>query len=148
MQEVAQDLSDDENFAQDGEKELTKQLFKSGYSWKGIPLKPYSAATDWLFDQLFDEADAAYTIFLKFIFLHTLEEENAIDLCWDRPRFRRAMLKWIKQIGPLSNEDKAAAMDLFEEIRGWARKSSVEVIPDPSLPQKKTEATSQPRSPV
>ena len=138
-----EDLTDDENL---GDGELTKQFFRSGYSWKGVPLKPYTAGSDWLFSQILDHSDAPFTIFLEFTFLHTLEDEKAVELCWDKSRFRLAMLAWLNDLGPVSNEDKISAMKLFEEIRGWARKSSVEVVPDET--QKKTEATDLLPSPV
>ena len=139
-----EDLADDENLGADGN--LTKEFFRSGYSWKGIALKPYTAGTDWLFSQILDDKDAPFTIFMQFIFLHTLEDQKAVELCWDKSRFRLAMLAWLNELGPVSNEDKISAMELFEEIRGFARKSSVEVVPDPMLPEKKTEAIDQARS--
>jgi hypothetical protein len=148
MQGMNEDLSNDENF-RDGaeEKGLTDQFFRAGYYWKGIALKPYTVGTDWLFSQILDPDDAPFTIFLEFIFIHTLDEAKAIDLCWKKPEFRLAMLKWLNSLdSPISNDDKIAAMELFEDARQWARKSSVEVIPDDS--QKKREATIQVQSPV
>jgi len=142
-----EDLTVDENIG-DGadDPELTKQFFRSQYSWKGIALRPYTAGTDFLFTQILDHADAPFTIFMEFIFLHTLEDKKAVDLCWDKSRFRLAMLAWLDELGPVSNEDRISAMELFEEIRGWARKSSVEVKPDEA--QKKTEVTNQLLSPA
>jgi hypothetical protein len=137
--EMDEDLTDDET------GELTREFFRSPYSWKGVPLKPYTAGTDWLFSQILDHADAPFTIFMEFIFLHTLDDQKAVELCWDKSRFRLAMLAWLNELGPVSNEDKISAMELFEEIRGWARKSSVEVVSDD---QKKTEEIDLLPSPV
>jgi hypothetical protein len=146
---MKEDTSTDENLGADaGETEsndLEKQFLRPGYTWRGLSLRPYTGGTDLLFNQIFDSNDAPFTIFLSFIFIHVEEREKLISLCWDKLKFREALLAWIDKLGPLSNEDKTSAMNLFEEVRGWARKSAVEVIPDDSL-QKKTKAIRRRRS--
>lgn len=138
-----QDLGDE---AAEQSNDLAKQFLHPGYTWRGLALRPYTGGTDLLFNQIFDNNDAPFTIFLSFIFVHVEEREKLIALCWDKLKFRQALLAWIDELGPLSNEDKTAAMELFEEVRSWARKSAVEVIPDDSLGQKKTKANRRRRS--
>src|SRR5436190_633761 len=96
---------------------LAKQFLHPGYTFKGIPLRPYTSGTDLLFNQVLDHNDAPFTIFLSFIFLHVRERNELIRLCWDKEKFREAFLDWLDSLGQLSNEDKTDAMTLFEEIR-------------------------------
>jgi len=149
---MSEDLTEDENIGS-GEQaasanDLTKQFLHPGYAFKGHALRPYTAGTDLLFNQVLDRNDAPFTIFLAFIFIHVHDREKLVALCWDKLKFRSALLDWIDSLGELTGEDKTEAMNLFEEIRGWARKSSVEVIPDSALPEKKTKATGRQRSPA
>jgi len=123
--------------------DLEKQFVHPGYTFKGLPLRPYTAGTDLLFNQVLDQNDAPFTVFLAFIFIHVHERHKLIGLCWDKGKFRVALLDWIDSLGPLTTEDKAEAMNLFEDVRGWARKSTVEVVPDPRFPEKKTKAKHQ-----
>jgi hypothetical protein len=144
-----QDLTTDENLGTESaeSKELEKQFLHPGYTWRGLSLRPYTGGTDFLFNQIVDLNDAPFTIFLEFIFIHVYPQKTLIELCWDKLKFREALVEWVDGLGPLSNEDKKSAMTLFEDIRGWARKSAIEVIPDDSLPQKKTKAIRRQRSP-
>lgn len=145
MQTIDEDLTNDEKLGEDEESnDLAKQFLHPGYTWRGLALRPYSAATEQLFKQIWDRADVAETVFLEFVFIHVEDREKLKVLCWDKPLFRTAFLDWLESLGMLTNEDYLAAMEFFEEVRNWAQKSSVEVIPDPSLPEKKTKATSQP----
>jgi hypothetical protein len=143
-----EDLTSDENLGLGtaGSAELERQFVRPGYVWRGLALRPYTAGTDLLFNQILDRGDAPFTIFLEFIFIHIEDREKLIELCWDKLKFREALLNWIDSLGELTTADKTQAMELFEEIRGWARKSSVEVLPDPELPQKKTTAKPRRRS--
>jgi hypothetical protein len=143
-----EDLSNDENLVVDGDGDLAKRFLHPGYTWRGLSLRPYTAGTDLLFNQVLDRNDAPFTIFLSFIFIHVHDRERLVELCWDKMEYRKALLSWIDSLGELTNDDKIAAMELFEEIRGWARKSAVEVIPDDSLPQKKTKGNRRQRSHV
>jgi hypothetical protein len=128
--------------------QLEKQFLHPGYNWHGLPLRPYSAATEQLFKQVWDRNDAPETVFLEFVFIHTQDREKLKVLCWDKLLFRSALLDWLESLGTVTDEDNRAAMAFFEEVRNWARKSSVEVIPDPSLPEKKTTEMVQPLSPA
>jgi hypothetical protein len=141
MQGINEDLTIDDNL-DNQESDLEKQFLHPGYTWHGIPLRPYSAATEQLFKQVWDQSDVAETVFLEFIFIHIEDREKLKVLCWDKPLFRGAFLDWLESLGTLTNEDYLKAMEFFEDVRNWARKSSVEVIPDPALPEKKTKATS------
>jgi hypothetical protein len=142
-----EDTTTDETLSEaDQSDELAKQFFKPAYTWRGLSLRPYTGGTDFLFNQIIDSNDAPFTIFLTFIFIHICEPDRLVALCWDKLEFRKALMAWIDEIGPISTEDKESAMQLFEDVRGWARKSSIEVIPDDSLPQKKTRASRRQRS--
>jgi hypothetical protein len=140
MQGINEDLTIDDNL-DNQESDLEKQFLHPAYTWRGISLRPYSAATEQLFKQIWDQADVAETVFLEFVFIHIEDREKLKVLCWDKPLFRGAFLDWLESLGTLTNEDYLAAMEFFEDVRNWARKSSVEVIPDPALPEKKTKAT-------
>lgn len=141
-------LSTDENLlANDPDPtaaDLSGQFTHPGYSFKGEALRPYTAGTDLLFHQVLDRHDAPVTLFLAFIFIHLKRWEGdgrskLLELCWDKLAFRAALIDWIESLGELTLEDKSEATRLFEEMRGWARKTSVEVVPDGA--QKKTKAT-------
>jgi hypothetical protein len=145
---MKEDLTTDDSTGAVGDEldqtsRLANQFTHPGYSFKGQALRPYTAGTDLLFNQVLDRNDAPLTIFLSFIFIHLHERERLFALCWDKLKFRAALFDWIDSLGQLSNEDRTEAMNLFEEIRGWARKSSVEVV---DAPEKKTKATRRPRS--
>jgi hypothetical protein len=142
-----EDLTTDENLgAEATSTELERQFLHPGYVWRGIQLRPYTAGTDLLFNQVLDRGDAPFTIFLSFIFIHVEEREKLIQLCWDKLKYRKALISWIEALGEISESDKLKAMELFEEMRGWARKSSVEVIPEDNGAQKKTRVKRRRRS--
>jgi hypothetical protein len=124
-----EDLTDDDALGDvdTTQRDLSKQFLHAGYTFKGMPLRPYTAGTDLLFNQVLDRNDAPFTIFLTFVFIHIEERTKLIGLCWDKAKFREALLIWVDSLGALTNEDKQEAMTLFEDVRGWARKSSVEV---------------------
>jgi hypothetical protein len=150
MEDTTTDETLSESLAREAAMEsddLAKQFFKPAYIWRGLKLRPYTGGTDYLFDQIIDPEDRGFSMFISFIFLHIYEDEEALlELCWDKLKFRKAVLEWRKKLGPLSIEDKKSAMQIFEDVRGWARKSSIEVVPDASLPQKKTRVSRRQRS--
>jgi hypothetical protein len=146
MQAINEDISSDDN--QKESNDLENQFLHPGYTWHGLTLRPYTAGTNALFKNILDYSDAPETIFLSFIFIHVEDREKLKILCKDKGKFFSALIDWLDTLGEVTSEDELAAMEIFEEIRGWARKSSVEVIPDPTLPEKKTRATNQPPSPV
>src|SRR5947207_12230419 len=96
------DLSTDDNLLANDEPtsaELGREFTNPGYHFKGEPLKPYTAGTDLLFTQVLDRNDATRTAVMSFIFIH-LQKDRArlLDLCWDKTKFRTALLEWIEQI--------------------------------------------------
>jgi len=150
MKTQTEDLTEDETIGEIetvNENDLAKQFVQPGYTFKGLPLKPYTAGTDLLFSQIIDQNDSPQTIFLSFIFVHVRDRTEMIKLCWDKEKFRGAFLDWADSIGPITKEDHMTALNLFEEIRGWAKKSTVEIVPDPDFPEKKTKAKRQRTSP-
>jgi hypothetical protein len=142
-----EDTTTDETLSQaDGSDELAKQFLHPGYSWRGLPLRPYGVSTEILFRNAVDyQNDQWEMICLTFMFVHLYDREKLIDLCWNKREFRKALLQWAEEL-ELKSDDYIRAMELFEEIRGMARKSSIEVVPDPDLPQKKTRASRRQRS--
>lgn len=143
------DTTLDDNLLTDDEPkpaDLAREFTHPGYSFKGEPLRPYTAGTDLLFTQVLDRNDATRTAVMSFIFIH-LQKDRAklLDLCWDKTKFRIALLDWLEKIAPTS-EDYVTADTLFVEIRESARKTSVTVI-DADHPQKKTKATRRQTSP-
>lgn len=144
---TSEDISTDENIGTETieTKDLARQFMRPAYTWRGFSLRPYTAGTDQLFSQIFDPADAPMTMFLSFIFIHVYERSQLVALCWDKAKFHEAFIAWLDELGPLTSEEKTQAMKLFEDVRGWARKSAVEVIPENGS-QKKTKARARHRS--
>jgi hypothetical protein len=146
------DLSTDTDLLNTNEPthaELAREFVRPGHYFKGEALKPYTAGTDLLFTQVLDRNDATMTAILSFVFIHrsTVKREELLALCWDKPKFRAALLDWIESIGPLTAEDHKAADDIFLAMRTAAQKSEVEVVPDASdLSQKKMKASRQRKS--
>ena len=61
MQTQVEDISADDSLGEEQittEKELEKQFLHPGYTFKGQKLKPYTAGTDLLFNQVLDQNDA------------------------------------------------------------------------------------------
>lgn len=145
-----EDLTIDEQIGVDQTQanDLEKQFLHPGYSWRGLSLRPYGVSTDLLCRQVLDRNDSPEFYFLSFIFIHVYDEERLIELCWKPIEFRKAVLSWAGSLGELTNDDYEKAAEIQKEMRNWARISSVEVIPDPTLPQKKTKATCQVQSPA
>ncbi len=136
------DLSTDTDLLTSSEptsEELAREFTRPGFSWMGQRLQPYTSGTDLLFTQVLDRNDATRTAVMSFIFIHTLKDrERLLDLCWDKTKFRTALLEWIEKTAP-TPDDYADADKLFVEMREGARKTSVAVIPEGT--EKKTKAT-------
>jgi len=155
-QPIENDLSEDENPLAETPtaRDLAKQFVHPTYSFKGQDLEPYTAGTDLLFNQVLDRNDKPMTLILSFIFVqlssHYQNDDRGereptdefFEQCWDNTKYKRAFYRWTNSLGTLSNQEKSEATALFEDMRGWAQKSSVEVVPD--INQKKTKA-SRPR---
>jgi hypothetical protein len=138
------DLTTDDNLLTDDSptaKDLAGQFVRPSYSFKGEDLRPFTAGTDLLFNQVLDRNDASMTCILSFVFVHRqkIARDELLNLCWDKTKFRGALIDWIDSLGELTLQDKRDATALFEEMRGWARKSSVEIVPDAA--EKKTKAS-------
>jgi hypothetical protein len=137
------DLSSDDNLLTSGEptsEELGREFTRPGDSWMGQPLRPCTAGTDLLFTQVLDRNDATRTAVVSFIFVHLAEHEREklLELCWDKTKFRIALLEWIEKLAP-TPEDYIAADNLFVEMREGARKTSIAFIPEGT--EKKTKAS-------
>jgi hypothetical protein len=139
---MSTDLSTDTDLLTSDEptsEELAREFTRPGFSWMGQRLQPYTSGTDLLFTQVLDRNDATRTAVMAFIFIHTLKDrERLLDLCWDKTKFRTALIEWIEKTAP-TPDDYAEADNLFVQIREGARKTSVAVIPEGT--EKKTKAT-------
>ena len=139
------DLSSDDGVLTTGptHAELAREFVNPGYYFKGQPLRPYTAGTDLLFSQVLDRNDATMTAIMSFIFIHreAITREELLTLCWDKTKFRAALLDWIESLGQLSEADKKEADDAFLAMRTAAQKSQVEIIPDDLTSQKKMKAS-------
>jgi hypothetical protein len=134
------DLSTDNDLLTSSEPtstELAREFVGAAFNFKGESLRPYTAGTDLLFTQVLDRNDATRTAVLGFIFIHRPHwaksgpdgREKLMGLCWDKMKFRGALLDWIDSIN-LTAEDYAEADKIFLAMRDGARKTSVEVVQD------------------
>ncbi len=146
MKTEPEDLTTDDTVGENtrpSDTDLARQFTHPGYMFKGQQLGSYTAGTDLLFNQVLDQNDAPYFVFLSFIFIHLKDRAEMIPLCWDKQKFRCALLDWIDSLGPLTQDDKTEAMHIFEDMRGAARDSTVEVVPQ-GRAEKKTKAKRRP----
>jgi hypothetical protein len=141
-----EDLTIDDNLRESDE--LEKQFLHPGYTWRGLALRPYSYGSYLMFKNILNPNDAPEMFFMQFIFVLLYDREKLKLLCRDKAKFFSEFIDWSDSLGEVTTDDELAAMKIFEEIRGWAQKSSVEVVPDPTLPEKKTAATVRHLSPV
>src|SRR5437667_7125348 len=89
-------------------KDLARQFVSPDYYFKGEELRPYTAGTDLLFNQVLDRNDAAMTCILAFLFVHRkkIPRDELLNLCWDKNKFRGALIDWIDSMGELTLADK------------------------------------------
>jgi hypothetical protein len=75
--------------------------FKTLRGGKGEPLRPYAAGSDLLVTQVLDRTDAAVSSILSLIFVHRekTDRAQAVELCWDKMKFRAGLLEWIDSLG-------------------------------------------------
>ncbi len=127
-------LTSDEPSAGD----LAREFVRPAFAFKGEPLRPYTAGTDLLFTQVLDRNDANMTAILSFVFIHrkNLDRAALMELCWDKNKFRVALLDWIDSIG-LDDADKDEATRLFTAMREAASKGAVDVIPEGGAEKKR-----------
>jgi hypothetical protein len=142
------DLSEDTDLLKKEEptdEQLSREFVRPAYSFKGETLRPYTAGTSLLFSQVLDRNDAAQIAVLAFIFIHrtSIPREKLLELCWDKIKFRAALLDWMDSLGPFTQADQNEADDIFVEMRRSAEQSVVEPKPDASSPQKKTKGSRQ-----
>ena len=143
MPATFQDESSDDDILTSEEptsEELSREFTRPTLSWMGQKLLPYTAGTDLLFSQVLDRNDATRTAVLSFHFIHLAarKREDLLALCWDKTKFRMALLEWVEKLAP-SPEDYEEADRLFVEMREGARKTTVAVIPEGT--EKKRKAT-------
>jgi len=78
--------------------DLANQFLHPGYHFKGMALRP-TRPDDLLFNQVLDRNDAPFTSFMSFIFLHLHPRSQLVVLCWDKLKYREALLDWIDSLG-------------------------------------------------
>jgi hypothetical protein len=145
------DLTIDEDIlASDGptHSDLSREFTRPNFSFKGNALRPITAGSNQLFSQVLDRNDANTTAILSFIFIHCESKwkssvktgkweptSGLLDLCWDKNRFRAALLEWVDTLGEIDHKETG---DLFEAMNKSSKKGVVDPLPEPD--QKKTKA--------
>ncbi len=96
------------------------------------------------------------TFVFSFIFVHlgshyTLNENKEVvptnefkAICWNQSKYQDALFVWMTSLGKITDQERMDATKLFNEIRGEARKSLVEVVPD--VAEKKTKVLRRQKS--
>ncbi len=109
------------------------------YSFKGAELWQFTYGYELLFNQVRDPEDTGLYTWLGFVYLlrkqdskETTNEHRAwaIGIAWKVSSFRDALITWMDEHGPFTNEDKIEAKRIYEESMKAAAETSVEVVPD------------------
>lgn len=105
------------------------------HTFRGRELWPYTHGMELLFNQVKDREDTGLMVWLSFIFLHlkrteataTLDrKKHVIPLAWNQAEFRAALVDWLDELGPLTDEVKLEAKRLFDTMRAEALIGAVE----------------------
>ncbi len=158
MNEPIEDLTQDEEIAAPlSVVEKPKSEFtRTTYSFKGAELFPFTYGYELLFNQVRDPEDTGLYTWLGFVFLLRKQSEKettnehrawAIGIAWRVSAFRDALVTWMDENGPFTNEDKIEAKRIYEESMKAAAETSVEAVPDRKRSvQKKTRHQKKPSS--
>ncbi len=158
---MTDDISDDKHLlvVSDNPEQSSKQSYeftRPAYQFKGSELLPFTYGYELLFNQVRDAEDTGLFTWLAFVFL--LSKRNgetpddhrkwAIGIAWRVAGFREALVQWMDDHGPFTNEDKLEAKRIYEESLKSAMETAVEAVPGKGArsPQKKTHRRKQPAS--
>lgn len=111
-------------------EELNASFVAGERTFKGKPLAPYTEGSKLLLLQVRDDGDSSLYFVYSFVFVHILIKENrreAINLCWDKDRFRERLFDWI---AGFNQSDLGEASKIVSEIIEEAGRGSVEVLGD------------------
>lgn len=115
------------------------EFVRPTYSFKGADLWPFTYGYELLFNQVRDPEDTGLYTWFGFIYLlrkqdpkETTNEHRAwaIGIAWKVSAFRDALVTWMDENGPFTNDDKIEAKRIYEESMKAAAETTVEVIPD------------------
>ncbi len=159
MNTQTNDLTTDDNLLTEDAptaKELAGEFVRPNYTFKGQELQPYTTGTDLLFNQVMNPKDAPMTFVFSFIFAHlashyALNDKKEVvptnefkTICWNQEKYQDALFVWMASLGEITDQERTDAAELFNKIRGDARKGLVEVVPD--MAEKKTKALRRQKS--
>lgn len=114
--------------------ELNATFVSKEVEFRGQPLASYTEGSRLLLLQVRDENDSPIWFIWAFLYLHILIKKNrkdAISLCWNKDKFREALLDWVADMSEVEREN---ATEIVSKMIQDSAKTRVEVIP-----QSKTE---------
>ena len=91
-------------------------------------MPPYTEGSRLLLLQIRDNGDSSLYFVYSFVLIHILLKENrkeAINLCWDKEKFRERLFDWIST---LSESDLSTASSIVSQMIDEAAKAKVEVV--------------------
>ena len=139
MNQIAEDMTSDEEITLSVVEPTKSELVRPEYSFKGNELFPYTYGYELLFNQIRDAEDTGLFTWLAFVYLLRKHEPNeseelhrkwAIKLAWKVEEFRLSLAAWMDAIGPFTTEDKLEAKRIYEENMKAITETTVEAIPD------------------
>ena len=108
--------------------ELNSSFVSPERTFKDKPLAPYTEGSRLLLLQIRDNGDSSIYFIYSFIFIHILLKENrkeAINLCWDKEKFRERLFDWISGH---SESDLSKASSIVSQMIEEAIRGRVEII--------------------
>ncbi len=129
------------------------EFTRPSYNFKGAELLPFTYGYELLFNQVRDAEDTGLFTWLAFVFLLSKRNgENpdehrkwAIGIAWKVASFREALVQWMDEHGPFTDQDKLEAKRIYDESLKAAMETAVEAVPGKGArgPQKKTRRRKQ-----
>ncbi|NBW99772.1 hypothetical protein EBR03_09405 [bacterium] len=108
--------------------ELNSSFVSPERTFKDKTLAPYTEGSRLLLLQIRDNGDSSIYFIYSFIFIHILLKENrkeAINLCWDKEKFRERLFDWISGH---SESDLSKASSIVSQMIEEAIRGRVEII--------------------
>jgi hypothetical protein len=108
--------------------ELNASFVSQEKEFRGEKLAPYTEGSRLLLLQVRDDGDSSMYFVYAFIFIHILikkDRQKAIELAWNKAKFREALMDFIAEE---KKSDLSQASALVASIIEEATKGQVEVI--------------------
>lgn len=113
------------------------EFTRPAYQFKGMELFPFTYGYELLFNQVRDAEDTGLFTWMAFVFLlmkrngETPDEHRkwAINIAWRVAGFREALIQWMDEHGPFTNEDKLEAKRIYDESLKAVSETTVNPIP-------------------